>query len=63
MGTWGLDLAAANRRHLLESGLVEENISTAQQCVSCNHDLFFSYRRDGGDTGRQMGFIMLQEKD
>ncbi len=62
-GKWALDLAAANRRHLLESGLAEENISTATQCVSCNHDLFFSYRRDGGDTGRQMGFIMLQGRD
>lgn len=59
-GKWGLDLAAANRRQLLETGIIEENISESGQCVSCNPDLFFSYRRDQGDTGRQMGFIMLK---
>ena len=59
-GRWGLDLAAANRRQLAESGLPEGNIFVADQCVSCNQELFFSYRRDNGDTGRQMGFIMLK---
>lgn len=58
-GKWGLDLSGANRRQLREAGLLEENISVASQCVCCNQDLFFSYRRDQGDTGRQMGFIML----
>lgn len=57
---WGLDLAAANHRQLLAAGLAEENITLAGRCVSCEHDLFFSYRRDNGDTGRQMGFIMLK---
>jgi YfiH family protein len=59
-GKWALDLAAANRHQLLEAGLPDENIETTHYCVSCEHDLFFSYRRDGGDTGRQMGFIMLK---
>ncbi|KAF0220496.1 MAG: hypothetical protein FD174_1150 [Geobacteraceae bacterium] len=60
-GRWGLDLSAANRHQLALAGLREEHIETSELCVSCNHDLFFSYRRDGGDTGRQMGFIMLQK--
>jgi len=59
-GKWGLDLAGANKRQLLESGITEANIQMADICVSCNPDLFFSYRRDCGDTGRQMGFIMLK---
>jgi purine-nucleoside/S-methyl-5'-thioadenosine phosphorylase / adenosine deaminase len=59
-GQWGLDLPAANYRQLLAAGLPEANIETTPLCVSCEHDLFFSYRRDGGDTGRQMGFIMLK---
>ena len=59
-GKWGLDLAAANRRQLLEAGLLEERVTTADQCVACQHDWFFSYRRDKGETGRQMGFIMLK---
>jgi YfiH family protein len=59
-GKWGLDLSAANRHQLALAGLREEHIETTDLCVSCEHDLFFSYRRDGGDTGRQMGFIMLK---
>jgi len=57
---WRLDLGAANFRLLLDAGLTESNISISRLCVSCEHDLFFSYRRDNGDTGRQMGFIMLK---
>lgn len=60
-GKWGLDLRRANSRQLIKAGLAEENIEVAEQCVACNHDLFFSYRRDGGETGRQMGFIMLKK--
>lgn len=59
-GKWALDLAAANKHQLLAAGVREANIETTPICVSCAHDLFFSYRRDGGETGRQMGFIMLK---
>lgn len=59
-GKWGLDLAAANRHQLMLAGLQEAHIESAGQCVSCTPDLYYSYRRDGGDTGRQMGFIMLK---
>ncbi|WP_298436984.1 peptidoglycan editing factor PgeF [Geobacter sp.] len=57
---WRLDLAKANARQLAEAGVPERNIETSGQCVSCAPELFFSYRRDGGETGRQMGFIMLK---
>ena len=60
-GKWGLDLRRANVRQLIRAGLDEAHIQAAEECVACNHDLFFSYRRDQGDTGRQMGFIMLKE--
>jgi purine-nucleoside/S-methyl-5'-thioadenosine phosphorylase / adenosine deaminase len=58
-GGWGLDLAIANRQQLLDAGLLPANIETADRCVCCQHDWFFSYRRDGGETGRQLGFVML----
>ena len=58
-GKWQLDLSAANRQQLLLAGVRESNVEEARQCVSCVPDLYFSYRRDKGDTGRQMGFIML----
>lgn len=57
---WQLDLAKANYMQLLAAGLAESQIVRAEQCVSCNPEQFFSYRRDQGDTGRQMGFIMLK---
>lgn len=60
-GKWRLDLAEANRRQLLRAGIGEANLEASPLCVSCEKDLFFSYRRDGGDTGRQMGFIMLKK--
>jgi len=59
-GKWRLDLVVANRSQLIAAGLAEENVETTPLCVSCEHDLFFSHRRDNGETGRQMGFIMLK---
>lgn len=56
---WRLSLTAANRAQLLAAGLPEANMEVAGQCVCCQQDWFFSYRRDGGETGRQAGFIML----
>jgi len=59
-GKWHLDLVAANRELLREAGLSAARIQTSDMCVSCHYELFFSYRRDSGETGRQMGFIMLK---
>ncbi|MBK5276414.1 MAG: peptidoglycan editing factor PgeF [Desulfuromonadales bacterium] len=56
---WRLDLAAVNRELLIEAGLPASGIQLSDMCVSCQRELFFSYRRDEGETGRQMGFIML----
>ncbi len=61
-GKWMLDLAAANRAHLLEAGLFPGRISTATVCTACREDLFFSHRREGGPTGRQLNFIQLNLK-
>jgi YfiH family protein len=58
-GKWKLDLAAANRELLLLAGVPGSAIQVSEMCVSCQRERFFSYRRDGGETGRQMGFIML----
>ncbi len=60
--TWRLDLIAANRELLMEAGLPASRIQVSDMCVSCHRELFFSYRRDSGETGRQMGFIMLKER-
>ena len=60
-GKWQLDLSGANRQQLLDAGLAPGQIECEPLCVSCTQELFFSYRRDGGDTGRQVGFIMLND--
>ena len=59
-GKWRLDLAAANRDLLIAAGLPAGRIQVSEMCVCCQRELFFSYRRDSGETGRQMGFIMLK---
>lgn len=58
-GKWRLDLAGANRAQLLDAGLREKNVEDSGICVSCSKDLFFSHRRENGETGRQAGFIIL----
>jgi YfiH family protein len=58
-GKWRLDLAAANRELLMSVGVPAAQIQVSDMCVCCHRELFFSYRRDNGETGRQMGFIML----
>jgi YfiH family protein len=60
--TWQLDLAAANHALLIAAGIPAAQIQTSGMCVCCHRELFFSYRRDGAETGRQMGFIMLKEQ-
>jgi YfiH family protein len=57
---WQLDMAAANREVLMLAGVPAASIQVSDLCVSCQRELFFSYRRDKGETGRQMGFIMLK---
>lgn len=58
-GHWRLDLAAANRDLLQAAGIAGDRIQSSGMCVCCHKELYFSYRRDGAETGRQMGFIML----
>jgi hypothetical protein len=61
-GRWMLDLAAVNRRQLEEKGSPSANISAAHLCTSCLPDRFFSHRRDGGQTGRHVNFILLRDR-
>ncbi|MCL2337739.1 MAG: peptidoglycan editing factor PgeF [Firmicutes bacterium] len=59
-GRWQLDLPALNRRILLQAGIRAENITLAGYCTACRQDLFFSYRGQGGRTGRMASLLMLQ---
>ena len=61
-GKWNVDLPLANRCQLLGKGLTSEHIMMAGYCTSCRSDLFFSHRRDQGNTGRHVNFIMLNSE-
>ncbi|MGE5557205.1 MAG: peptidoglycan editing factor PgeF [Bacillota bacterium] len=54
-----LDLALINKLQIVEAGVREENVFIAPWCTSCRPDLFFSYRRDRGATGRMGAVIMI----
>jgi polyphenol oxidase len=49
-----LDLIEANRRQLLDAGVIARNIDTAAPCTACHTDLLFSFRAEKGVTGRMM---------
>ena len=52
-----LDLWEANARALSAAGILPDRIDRLQRCTSCERPLFFSHRRDGGATGRQVAWI------
>ena len=59
LGHWQLDLALSCRLQLERAGIKPQSIEVAEQCTCCHPELLFSYRRDNGKTGRQLGYIML----
>jgi YfiH family protein len=60
-GKLHLDLAEANRRQLLESGLAARAINVLGECTGCatanGQRKYFSHRMESGFTGRAMGGI------
>jgi YfiH family protein len=54
-----IDLAEANRRQLVESGVPAAQIHSIGRCTRCEPELFHSYRRDGGQAGRMTSFIRI----
>ncbi len=55
-----LDLWAANKSLMTDSGMKEGNIELMGLCSWCHDPLFYSARRDGTDTGRMATGIMLK---
>jgi len=53
------DLVASNRDQLRAAGLRKENIHLSHRCTYGEESLFYSYRRQGGASGRMAGFIGL----
>lgn len=57
-----LDLTAAVKVALLEAGADESRIAVAEDCTSCRHDLYYSYRAENGRTGRHGAFAIRKEE-
>lgn len=58
-GKYHIDLPEANKRALQVHGVPRENIYKSQICTSCNTDILYSYRREGGTPKRMAAVIML----
>jgi hypothetical protein len=59
LGHWLLDLRLSCQLQLLAAGLQEGQVEAVAECTCCHRETFYSYRRDQGRTGRQMGFVLL----
>lgn len=52
-----LDLRRANRQMLVHAGVPDDRIDEVGPCTACAFDEFFSHRRSGGRTGRQLSLV------
>ncbi|MDY0213594.1 MAG: peptidoglycan editing factor PgeF [Desulfuromonadaceae bacterium] len=59
LGEWQVDLRQSCVIQLQEAGIKNSNCDISELCTYKNRDMLFSYRRDKGQTGRQMGYIMF----
>jgi polyphenol oxidase len=60
-GKYLLDIPAYNTMLLIEAGVPPERIEREDRCTICTSELYHSYRRDGGRSGRMMGIIGMRE--
>ncbi len=56
-----LDLRKANYGQLIKGGVEKKNIFINEICTADHPELFFSYRRDKGNTGRMAAIFMLKQ--
>jgi polyphenol oxidase len=55
-----VNLVEANRRQLLDAGVLAKNIDASAPCTACHTDLLFSYRAEKGITGRMMAAVAIR---
>lgn len=61
-GKYFFDLAGLNKKQLLSMGVKAENIFDCGQCTCCNAG-YFSYRREGANTGRMISLMMIKAEE
>jgi hypothetical protein len=57
-----LDLAGANMKQLIDTGVLPARIECSTFCTFRDRDRFFSYRRDAGRTGRMASVIGITSR-
>ncbi|MCO7128105.1 peptidoglycan editing factor PgeF [Sporolactobacillus shoreicorticis] len=62
-GRYLLNLKTLNRSILVASGVPENQIQMTGYNTYAHPDLFYSFRRDQGKTGRMLGYIGMKEKE
>jgi YfiH family protein len=60
-GKFMVDLREANRRRLLQLGLLDKNIAVSDECTFCHSDRYWSARKFGSERGSQSGIIMIDK--
>lgn len=61
-GKYMLNLKEINRHIMIKAGILTDHIECTSLCTSCRNDLFFSYRKDGGTTGRMASWIGMRKR-
>ncbi len=56
-GKFYFDLAAENKRQLLEAGALEKNILDLDICTVCENSNFYSFRKEQDSAGRALSLI------
>ncbi len=56
-GKYYFDISGENKRIAKEIGIPESNITQSDLCSYSEEELFYSHRRDKGNTGRMRSFI------
>ncbi|WP_245805849.1 peptidoglycan editing factor PgeF [Bacillus alkalicellulosilyticus] len=59
-GHYLLDLKEVNKLLLENEGIPIQNISVTHHCTASQLDLFFSHRKEKGQTGRMMSYIGMK---
>ena len=53
------DMQTAVIEQLMQAGIRRSNIACANMCTYCRKDLFYSHRRDHGNTGAMGSFFTI----
>lgn len=59
-GKYLFDLHGANRLLMERAEIPKDHIEDCGICTYCRDDLFYSYRKSGGKTGRHMAVLEMQ---